>query len=189
MKATSKSDEDIWYGLRLPARRCAASLSASAGNGRTGSTGRCVPLGGAASAIFFSADATTSHASSMRTTRASARRLSSLSSTTEVIPTTPPSAAKTGPPALPDARLEVGHDRMRLDAADGSRRHALLLAQRRADGEELLPFAPAPTSPLPRIRAAPAATDATAFGSIPEMATSRAGSAARTLAAHFDGPA
>ena len=28
MKATSKSDEDIWYGLRLPARRCAASLSA-----------------------------------------------------------------------------------------------------------------------------------------------------------------
>ena len=80
MKATSKSDEDIWYGLRLPARRCAASLSAFTGNGRTGSTGRCVPSGGAASFIAFSADATTSHASSMRTTRESPRLLSFLSS-------------------------------------------------------------------------------------------------------------
>jgi hypothetical protein len=55
----SKSDDDIWYGLRVPARRCAASFSAFMGNGRIGSTGRCVPSGGAASFIFFSADVTT----------------------------------------------------------------------------------------------------------------------------------
>ena len=34
---------------------------------------------------------------------------------------------------------EVGHDGMRLDAADGSRRHVLLLTERSADREELLP--------------------------------------------------
>ena len=105
MKATSKSDADTWYGVRLPPRRCAASLSASTGNGRAGSTGRRVPSGGAASFIFFSAAATTSHASTTRTTREFPRRASSLSSAGELMPTRPPPAVKTGPPALPDASL------------------------------------------------------------------------------------
>jgi hypothetical protein len=102
----SKSDDDIWYGLRLPARRCAPASSASAGNGRSGSTGRRVATGRGAVCIAFSADLITSQTSSTGTMRASLRPLSSWSSTTEEIPTTTPPALKTGPPVLPGASLK-----------------------------------------------------------------------------------
>lgn len=45
MNATSTSDEDIWYGLRLSARRRTAYLSAFRGNGRPGCTAKCAPSG------------------------------------------------------------------------------------------------------------------------------------------------
>src|SRR5262245_6770194 len=106
MNATSKSDEDIWYGLRLPTRRCTPSFSAFTGNDRAGSTGRRAPSGGVASFIFVSAAATRWHTFSIGTTRDALRLLSLFSSTSVVRPTTPPPTVKTGPPAVPDGRLK-----------------------------------------------------------------------------------
>ena len=112
----------------------AASLSASTGNGRTGSTGRCVPLGGAASFIFFSADATTSHASSMRTTRDVPRLLSILLVHDRGDPDHAAAGGEDRSAGAAGREHEVGHDGLRLDAAHGPGRHALLLdgAERRS---------------------------------------------------------
>ncbi len=181
MKAMSKSDEDIRYGLRLPTRRCAALLSSSTEYDRTGSTGRCVAAGGAASFIFFSAAATTSQASSTRTTRTSPRRRLVRFSASDVIPMTLPSAAKTGPPVLPSATMRsvtISWDSTRLTLP-----RAMPRCSRRGTPIVKI-FSPAAGgfSSLPQ-PSGNARIDATAAGSMRMTATSRAGSDTRTLPA------
>jgi hypothetical protein len=64
------------------------------------STGRRVPLGGAALAIAFAVMAAVSHARSIGTTQASTRVYVFGSSSIELMPTSSPFVLKTGPPAV-----------------------------------------------------------------------------------------
>ena len=128
----------------------AASLSASTGNGCTGSTGSWVPLGGAAvlhlllrrrddvARIVDAHDSGVSARCSDRSRPSTDRR-------------DPNQVAAGGEDrsACAAAREdEVGRDAMRVHAGHRSRRHAFPLTERNADGDDLLAARQPAASPL-----------------------------------------
>ena len=159
MNAMSKSVDDIWYGFRLPTRRFAASLRARPGEtASAGSTGRMRPRRrrGVLHLLLRRRD-DVAHILDADDAGVPSRCLPSFSSSSDVIPTTPPPAVKTGPPALPVGSSRSDDDGVRLHALDGAGFRALLLAERRADREDLLPFHDRRLRRLTRTRAARAA--------------------------------
>ena len=184
MMLMSKSAPDTWYAERLPARLFIASLSTSASNGRSGSTGNGVPLGGEPVCIFFSASAITVRASSILTERYVPELAAELSSPGVVIATTSPAALKSGAPRLSPSSCTSARSvcvLILLTCPDVSVFWSCIgvLIAKTASFSAIDAFSPC-GYPSFTGRA-----DATAFGSIQRIATSFVASATSTRAASF----